>query len=77
MTYIIESMEKIEKEYDGYYVLVDHCEYGEYGEVIRGRVVYYSKEKEVFDFQIKNMKIDTDYCTLALTDNGKGLNLLI
>lgn len=58
-------------------MIVDHCEYGRYGEVIRGRVAYYSKDKDIFDNQVKNMQIDTDYCTLALTDNGKGLGLLI
>lgn len=52
-------------------------EYGAYGEVISGRVAYYSKDKDLFDNQVKQMEIDTDYCTLALTDNGKGLNLLI
>ena len=74
---VMESIEQIEKKYDGCYVLIDHCEYGRYGEVISGRVAYYSKDKDIFDNQVKNMQIDTDYCTLALTDNGKGLNLLI
>ncbi len=74
---IIESIAEIEKKYDGCYVVIDHCEYGKYGEVISGRVVYYSKDKDVFDGELKNMQIDTDYCTLALTDNGKGMNLLI
>ncbi|MEG1829305.1 hypothetical protein [Niameybacter sp.] len=64
-----------EKLLDFEYVLIDHCKYGRYGEVISGRVAYYSKD--IFDNQVKNMQIDTDYCTLALTDNGKGLNLLI
>ena len=77
MIHAIESIEKIEKEYDGHYVLIDHCEYGKFGEVVRGRVAYYEKDKVTFDKHIKSIRIDTDYCTLALTDNGKGLNTLV
>ena len=74
---MIETIEQIEQKYDGCYVLIDHCNYGNYGEVISGRVAYYSRDKNIFDNKVKHILIDTDYCTLALTDNGKGLNLLI
>ncbi|MCL2053977.1 MAG: hypothetical protein FWG90_06000 [Oscillospiraceae bacterium] len=52
-----QTMQEIEKQYDGKFVCIINCKEGEYGDTVGGEVVAADKDKEtILDVWIKNPK---------------------
>lgn len=69
---MLELIAEIEEKYDGYYVFIDKCEFGEEGSVVKGRVRFAEKDKVVFDERVRNTIPDGCAYELPLTAQGKG-----
>lgn len=73
----VQKIDIIANRYKGYYVYIDNCKIGEYGNVIEGRVVLYEKDKELFYKKVREIETGTITYILPLVDQVKWFNIFL